>query len=241
MTERIGFDRPLRRDWLDFLAAQLANGVDPEEALTATRRLVGQVVSDNGKHSGAAGKTLSVLRRVWVNVPDEHRALRDRALGVLAAAGVDDRLAIHWVMCELAYPFFLGSAATVGRYFEANEAVTPIILRGRLAEHWGSRGTLPQTSKRLLLTWTAWGVLTPGMSVGQYAPVAPVLVSAPSAAIVAEARVRAAPNASMDVDALQRSPDLFAFSLPDVRDVLRCVPSVALVRQGGRGWVVRGI
>ena len=241
MRDGLGFDRPLRRDWLDFLAASLAQGVEGPAALASTRRLVAQTVADPGNANGAAGKTMTLLRRIWVDVPPEHTNLRDRAVVAVAALGPGDRLAIHWAMCELAYPFYLDTAATVGRLFDVQETLSLGTVRARLAERWGARGTLPQASQRLLKMWEQWGVLTAAAVRGEYgrSPVVPIRPL--TTALVAEARVRAAPNGSLDLDTLQRASDLFPFELPDVRDALRGAPGVMLVGQGGRGWMVRAV
>ena len=239
MTESIGFDRPLRRDWLDFLAASLAESADGVAALLATRQLVSQTVADPGHPHGAAGKTLTVLRRIWVEVPPERSDLRDRAAAAVAASGPDDRLAIHWAMCELAYPFYLDAAATLGRLFDVQETATLGMVRARLAERWGSRGTLPQATQRLLKMWATWGVLVNTPNPGEYERSRPSSIHSSTTALVAEARLRATPTGSIDLDTLQRTSDLFPFVLPDVREALRGQPGVSLVRQGGRGWVVR--
>jgi hypothetical protein len=239
MSELIGFDRPLRRDWLDFLAATIGSGVDGQEALLATRELVAQSVSNPGNVHGSGGKTMTILRRIWVTVPVERAPLRDRAAAAVAAGRPDDRLAIQWALCELAYPFYLDTASTVGRALHVQETVTLEMVRGRLAERWGSRGSLPQAIQRILKMWEKWGVLCPGPNRGEYGAPRVSRVQPPAAAIVAEARVRATVAGSLDVDSLQRAADLFPFELPDVRDAVRGNPGLMLVRQGGQGWVIR--
>lgn len=239
MSELIGFDRPLRRDWLDFLAATIASGVDGQEALVATRDLVAQSVSNPGNVHGSGGKTMTILRRIWVSVPPDRAPLRDRAAAAVASGGPDDRLAIQWAMCELAYPFYLDTASTVGRALHVQETVTLELARGRLAERWGARGSLPQAIQRLLKMWEKWGVLRPGPTRGEYAASATVPVLPPTAAIVAEARVRASAAGVLDVESLQRAADLFPFALPDIREAVRGAPGLSIVRQGGQGWVIR--
>lgn len=241
MSEVIGFDRPLRRDWLDFLAATLASAANGQEALRATRQLVGQTVADPGNPHGAAGKTMTLLRRIWVDVPAEHHATRDRAAASVASSGPDDRLAIHWAMCELAYPFYLDVAGEVGRALHVQEVVTLGFIRTRLAERWGSRGTLPPATQRLLKMWEQWGVLRPLDNRGEYDAVTPAAVLPSTAAIVCEARVRASATRVLDIESLQRAADLFPFVLPDIRDAVRGAPGLSLVRQGGQGWVVRAV
>lgn len=239
MSERIGFDRLIERDWLDHIASRFAERRDPKAAFYETRELVALTVGGGASHHNATGKTMTVLARVWIKVPAADVPLRDRALGALADLGPDDRLALHWAMCSLAYPFFLDAAGIAGRMLDVGDTIALTPFRARLAERWGVRGTMPQASLRLLRTWVRWSVLTESESPGLYSATGRRPVSERAAALVAEARVRAASGSAMDLDDLQRAADLYPFALPEMRDVLRGSPGVQLVRQGGSGWVVR--
>jgi hypothetical protein len=241
VNERIGFDRIIERDWLDFIASRYAASRDAKAAFYDTRELVGLTVGGGASHHNATGKTMTVLARVWLKVPVAHAPLRDRALGELLDFGPDDRLALHWAMCGLAYPFFLDGAGIAGRMLEVGDTVSLSPLRARLSERWGVRGTMPQASQRLLRTWERWDVLAETEEPGRYAANDARPASARAAALVAEARVRAAPGGALDLDSLQRAADLFPFALPDLRDVLRGSRGVQVVRQGGSGWVVRAL
>src|SRR5450759_1115354 len=106
MTDRIGFDRLLELDWLDLVASRLAETHDARTAFYDTRAVVGATVGGGASHHNAAGKTLTVLARIWLKVPPEAIALRDAAAAALTTFGPADRAAVHWGMCELAYPFY---------------------------------------------------------------------------------------------------------------------------------------
>ena len=239
MSERIGFDRVIERDWLDHIASRYAERRDARTVFYETRELVALTVGGGASHHNAAGKTMTVLARVWIKVPAEHVALRDRALDALVDLGPDDRLALHWAMCALGYPFFLDGAGVAGRMLDVGDAIALTPFRARLVERWGVRGTMPQASQRLLRTWERWGVLEETGERGRYRALGPRPINARAAALVAEARVRGALGGSLDLDDLQRAADLFPFTLPDLREVLRGAPGVQLVRHGGSGWVVR--
>ncbi len=80
-TERrtIGLDRPLRLEWLDAVAGQLAGGATPKEARDYAWGLLEGVLAGNTPQS-ARGKTLTVLSRVWLTPPDVAKSTGKLAL-----------------------------------------------------------------------------------------------------------------------------------------------------------------
>ena len=239
MTDRIGFDRLLELDWLDLVASRLAETHDAKTAFYDARAVVGATVGGGASHNNATGKTLTVLARVWLKVPPEVVTLRDEAAAALASLEPLDRAAIHWGMSELAYPFYLDSAGIVGRAVRLQDEVRLAAVRSRLTERWGARGTMPQATQRLLKMWARWGVLAPTEEPGCYGSVPPRPVGAVSARLLAEIRVLAEPNGAIDLDDLQRAPDLFPFMLPELRPLLVRSAVLQLNREGGRRLVAR--
>jgi hypothetical protein len=239
MNDRIGFDRLLELDWLDLVASRFAETHDAKTAFYDARAVVGASVGGGASHHNATGKTLTVLARVWLKVPPEAMDLRDAAAAVLATLGPVDRAAIHWGMCELAYPFYLDAAGIVGRAVRLQDEVKLAAVRARLTERWGARGTMPPASQRLLQMWARWGVLGSTEETGCYRSVPPGPVGAVSARLLAEIRVLAEPNGAIDLDDLQRAPDLFPFMLPELRPLLARSDVLQLNREGGRRLVAR--
>lgn len=239
MNDRIGFDRLLELDWLDLVASRFAETHDAKAAFYDARAVVGATVGGGPSHHNATGKTLTVLARVWLKVPPEAMDLRDAAAAVLATLGPVDRAAIHWGMCELAYPFYLDAAGIVGRAVRLQDEVRLAAVRARLTERWGARGTMPPASQRLLQMWARWGVLASTEETGCYRSVPPGPVGAVSARLLAEIRVLAEPNGAIDLDDLQLAPDLFPFLLPELRPLLSGSDVLQLNREGGRRLVAR--
>ena len=239
MSASIGFDRLLELDWLDFVASRFAASGDTTTAFAETRDLVAVTTGGGASPHNATGKTMTVLAKVWLKVPPAVVSVRDRAAEALARLEAFDRMAVHWTMCELAYPFYLDAARTTGRALDLGNAVTLSGVRGRLAEHWGARGTMPVASQRLLQMWSRWGVLVETPVRGRYGPVARRPIAEEAATHVATIRVLAEPNQAFDLDDLQRSSDLFPFSLPDVRESLRTMDAIQINREGGSRWVAR--
>ena len=239
MNGRIGFDRLLELDWLDLVASRFAETHDAKTAFYDARAVVGATVGGGASHHNAAGKTLTVLARIWLKVPPEAIELRDAAAAALTTFGPADRAAVHWGMCELAYPFYLDAAGIVGRAVSLHDEVTLSAVRSRLTDRWGARGTMPPASQRLLQMWARWGVLASAAENGRYTPVPPRPVGAMAARLLAEIRVLAEPNRAIDLDDLQRAPDLFPFLLPELRPILAGSAVLQLNREGGRRLVAR--
>jgi len=151
---RIGFDRELRLSWLDLTAGLVLEGLDPQQIRQSLlTRLAGEIPGEK-----ACQKTITVLTRIWVRVPAEHRALRAEGLVLLPCVTSGERLWLHWGMSLLAYPFFRDVASTVGRLLNLQgEFASSQVLR-RMRETWGQRTTLERAVPRLLRTFVTWGV-----------------------------------------------------------------------------------
>jgi hypothetical protein len=96
MTEvarrHIGFDRKIELAWLDAIAAQAAAGASHEVAREYVWRLLDGVLVGETAHD-ARGKTLTVLSRVWLSVPEQAREIRSNALTLFRKTSGSDRLA----------------------------------------------------------------------------------------------------------------------------------------------------
>ena len=173
MTEvsrrQIGFDRKIELSWLDAIAAQAAAGASDKDAREYVWRLLDGVVAGDSIHN-ARGKTLTVLSRIWLFVPEQARELRSGAITLFREAPANGRLAIHWAMMMAAYPFFLDVAANAGKLITMNGEVTLSQVVRRMLDAWGDRSTLPRATQRILRSMVQWGALHNGSVRGQYLP-----------------------------------------------------------------------
>src|SRR5437016_4379369 len=122
-SKTIGFDRKIEIEWLDAVAGRVAAGDTSDEVRKFLWSfLEGVVAGDSG--SSARGKTITVISRIWVMLPEQARALRDAALRCIDSATTGQRVAIHWAMAIGTYPFFCDVAGIVGRILILNERVS---------------------------------------------------------------------------------------------------------------------
>ena len=155
MNKVIGFDRRLQLGWLDATAGLCQATLDPDVVSERLwQRLELEIAGTEARR-----KTRTVLLRIWVKVPREHRRLRGEALQLAAQIGSEESLWLHWGMSLLAYPFFRDVAATVGQLSRLQGTFSQAQVQRRMIENWGQRTTLRRAVQRLLRTFVDWGAL----------------------------------------------------------------------------------
>lgn len=161
----IGFDRTIHIEWLDIAAARVSRGEPSSEVRNLLWDFLEDLVPGNSNNSGR-GKTLTVLTRIWLTVPERIEPLRDRALKYLAAANGENRVAVHWAMVVATHPFFFDVATHVGKLLALHGQANRSQIKRRMTESWGDRSTLERTIQHVLKSMAQWGVLKPGSENG---------------------------------------------------------------------------
>ena len=235
-TERkvVGFDRKLELSWLDAAAAQVASGATVEELHAYLWKMLdGSVSAGSSGFNSDRGKTITVLKRIWCLVPDELRPLRDRALDVLKEVKPEERVAVHWSLCLVAYPFFHDVAEAVGRLLALQGVVQTSEVRRRAAEIWGDRVITRNGSQRIVRCFVMWGLLDEGDRRGSYVRSKPTTILSKGAVeLLLESILLSEGGRSVEVGKLERHPALFAFDVPALLSTARSSSLVRVERQG---------
>lgn len=155
MSQAIGFDRRLQLNWLDVTAGFCQEGLDPFVIGDKLDRQLADEIQGNE----ARRKTITVLKRIWVLVPESDEPLRDEALRLVAQVDPGERVWVHWGMALLAYPFFRDVAATVGQLGHLQGGLSQAQVLRRMVESWGERTTLVRAAQRVLRTFVEWNVI----------------------------------------------------------------------------------
>ena len=170
MPQMIGFDRRLELDWLDTIVGLCQESMAPRiVADHLGKRLEGEIAGTEARR-----KTITVLLRIWVNVPSEYHSLRDEAFQLASQVNARDRLWLHWGMSLLAYPFFRDVAATIGQLSRLQGTFSQAQILRRMVENWGQRTTLQRAGQRLLRTFVDWDLLRDTGTRGSYDAVPPL-------------------------------------------------------------------
>ncbi len=153
--KRIGFDKAVRLAWLDEIAFSFLDKGKAAEVYDHLKDYLAEEI----KGAESRRKYITVLKRIWLTVPAEHRELRDRALSQLKKVSAAERLAIHWGMSLLAYPFFRDVAGTIGNLLNLQEEISASQVKRRIVAGWGERRTLDYAVPRVIQSLEDWGVL----------------------------------------------------------------------------------
>lgn len=227
----VGFDRRIRRTWLDATAERVCLGGGRKDIVAALDDLVGKEVRGEGVHS-ARGKTETVLLRVWLRSPEPAKPLHAEAVRFFHSASESDRLVLHWGLSLMAYPFFVDVASIIGRLLDLQGCVELSQVQRRMSELWGERTTVRRAITRVVMSLVDWGVLTEEAR-GEYRPGEAIEPSSLDLQVwLLEAHYTARADRSMPFDQLVRSPALFPFRLSLSPSDLRRHPRLDLIRLG---------
>lgn len=163
----IGFDRRIRREWLDFVADGAAAGVASDVIRQKLDDLLSPDVAESGER-GARSKTITVLGRLWL-VPDPRiDGLRRTALEAFLSAVPEERLALHWGLAMAAYPFFFDVVSVIGRLLKLQGTASLSEVVRRTKEKWGDRERVARSARHVLQSVRDWAVVAPGGTAGVY-------------------------------------------------------------------------
>lgn len=224
----IGFDRRLRLEWLDAIAAKRAAGLTVAEL----RKFGHQFLRGDLPADEARGKTLTVLFHLWVEVPRNAVALRECASELLGELGPRQRIALHWGLGLATYPFFRDTADATGRLLALQDSVSLAQIQRRLAGKWGQRSTAERAAQRIVRSWIDWGVLSETSQRGTYVPAKRVEVSGSLASWVIEALLVGGDAEAHSVVQVRKAPQLFPFAVETSAHDLRRAPRLVVHRQG---------
>ncbi len=227
----IGFDRKIEIEWLDTVAGCVATGQAPADIRNFLWTFLEGVVAGDSVHSGR-GKTLTVLSRIWVIVPEQALPLRKAALQCIGSATNEERVAIHWAMAMGTYPFFCDVAASVGKLLALNGEANLSQVGRRMTESWGDRSTLPRAIQRVLRSMVQWGSLRDGPTKGTFvAPTKRTAVSDQISELLLQA-VLVSHGRGMPLPQLTGHPALFPFGVHLSATAMRKSGCILIQREG---------
>ncbi len=157
----VGFSQRIKLDWLDFTAQQQLKGHTPAEIKAALNDLLSDQLSvgSNARRSSRQ-KAISILSKIWVNVPQSFESFRDEGIALFKLQPKKTHVTLHWGMAMAVYPFFAVAAENMGRLLRLQEQVSTAQLQKRMCEKMGERETVRRSTRQLIRCWLEWGLLT---------------------------------------------------------------------------------
>ena len=213
---QVGISQRVRLEWLEAAANLIMAGQDKEAIRDTLNAMLAAKLSVNSNATrGNRHKTITILTKIWCNVPSELVALRDDGLERLPTLDSAHRQAVHWGMTIAAYPFWGVVAAQTGRLLRLQNTASAAQVQRRVREQHGERQTVSRATARVLRSFIDWRVLEDTNAKGVYVGGKRREITDPYvAAWLAEALLRS--NIGGGRRAVLRHPSLFPFQLPQV-------------------------
>jgi hypothetical protein len=233
---QIGLDRLVRLAWLEKVSSLVLAGNDSASIKSILQsNLQGAFRSTNTDVRGSIDKTITILLKIWLTVPNELEPLRVEGLELLKILPRHDHLVVHWGMVMAVYPFWSNVAIQVGRLLRLQGVVAASQVQRRIREQYGERETVSRRARYALRSYLDWGVLQETDQKGVYSTGTALAVNdSRLIAWLVEASLLARANSTAPLKDLTDSPSLFPFRLAHIsaEHVASLLPRLNILRHG---------
>ncbi len=159
-VNRVGFSQRIRLEWLQQTANLVLAGNDRETVYHVLQNFLKNKLSvDSDAERGSREKTITILMKIWLNVPPGLEVLRDDGLELVRTVNKDLSIALHWGMTMATYPFWGAVAASVGRLLRLQGSFSVFHVQRRLREYYGERETVARAVRRVIRSYYDWQVI----------------------------------------------------------------------------------
>lgn len=216
--KQIGVDRLIRLEWLERTAKLAMMEDDPAKITEVMRSHIQDEFTITGSSlRSSIDKTLTILKKIWVQPHDSLLSLRDSGLELLRSVNKGEGVAVHWGMMMAAYPFWGSVAASVGRLLSLQDRVSGLDVQRRLREKYGDREIVSRCTKIMLNSYSDWGVLARGKKKSIYFKSRKYSLNKPELiAWLLAAYLYSIPDGKQDLPSAMNSTSLFPFSLMSI-------------------------
>jgi hypothetical protein len=205
MSKSVGFDYNLGLHQLDFIARELMRDGSRRELYS----LVEQYLATDIVGNESRKKARTILFKIWVLVPPEHKELRDQALKLLLDATQEERIILHWGLILLAYPFFREMAEQAGRLLQIQGEFSSLQIGRKMRSLYGEREKVRVATKKILQTWRDLHVIIPQDKV--YIAKKYSITKSALKQWLCETYLRATGKAGVELNRLDEESSLFPF------------------------------
>lgn len=154
MAKMVGYACSIKLQWLNKAVDLLSENLNDAEYKKALNDYLAFEIDGETR----LRKTREILMRMWFY--EDERLLRPRERGLaLIREDSDNAPLVHLCLTYLAYPVVSDICKYMGKLFEFQDEITTPMLKQKLYDEWGERGTLESTARRVTLTLKELGFL----------------------------------------------------------------------------------
>lgn len=154
MAKMVGYACSIRLPWLNEAVRMLRENLPEAEY----KEKMNEYLSYEIDSPTRLRKTREILMNVWYYPSEELDPIRRDALEILETYPECSE-PIQYLMLCLTYPVFRDVCQIMGKLFEFQDGITNHVLKQKLYDEWGERGTLETTTRRVTLTLKEMDIL----------------------------------------------------------------------------------
>ncbi len=226
MAERVGLLRTVTLDWMDQAVNYRLTERSQEEAIAL---LDGQI---SGLYQNPVNirQARTILINMWYRPDDWFLAQSLQAADGLTAL---ERISLHWALLIKRYQFFYDLSSSIGRLFEFRDEISIDLIRTRVFELWGFRGTLDACIRKNVKTIREMKCMQEGKTNGFYTKETQPLSTVSAVQLLCAAVIERSGKEYMTWEEVISHPALFPFRIENVTqaDMASC-EHLSLERMG---------
>jgi hypothetical protein len=154
MAKMVGYACSIRLQWLNKAVQLLSEDLDEE----AYRNALNEYLAFEIDSPTRLRKTREILMRIWFYEDEIITPVRKEALELINKNS-EYSVPVHLCMIYTAYPVFADICKYMGKLFDFQDEITNPMIRQKLYDEWGERGSLESTTRRVTLTLKELGLL----------------------------------------------------------------------------------
>lgn len=154
MKKAVGFDQKILLDHLNYTMNE-ASYTKKEEMYKKLDQYLIKDIKGNKSRKNA----ITILMKIWYLDKKTNTSIQKRAFKLLPQLDSQERIAIHWGMTLLTYPFFKDIASEIGRLASGQHDFSSSQIYRKMKALYGDRRRVEVAYQAVLTSMKNWGVI----------------------------------------------------------------------------------
>ncbi len=154
MAKTVGYACSIKLTWMKKAFEMLDEGLDE----ATFKQELNDYLAFEIEGPTRLRKTREILMNIWYYDSADIKQLRAEGREIIKKHP-ESIVPVSLCLLYIAYPVVADICRFMGRLFETHDEVTNVMLKQRLYDAWGERGTLESTARRVTLTLKEMGIL----------------------------------------------------------------------------------
>lgn len=155
MAKTVGYACSIKLSWLKRAYDMLEENYDDESFKNELNHYLAFEIDSPTR----LRKTREILMNIWYYENESISEIRNEACSLIKKYP-EQFVAVSLCLIYIAYPVVADICKYMGRLFETHDEITNAMLKQKLYDTWGERGTLETTARRVTLTLKELGIIS---------------------------------------------------------------------------------